>query len=101
MPWWLTFANLTLLFVYSSEPILRLYVFRMGFFQGDAAPWNFVDVFVVISGWAFDLLGSSSFMSAARLLRLARIVKLMRGVTHLRELYLILNGMAGAMKAMF
>merc|ERR1719191_860556 len=91
--------------IFSVEIAVRLCTHRCRFFWDS---WNLFDLVVVGVGMVticmellFDqssALGFTSTLRALRLLRLARIVKLIR---LFRELYLLVNGITSAMRALF
>merc|ERR1719191_2057042 len=91
--------------IFSVEIAVRLRTHRCRFFLDS---WNLFDLVVVGVGMVticmellFEQNTALSFTStlrALRLLRLARIVKLVR---LFRELYLLVNGISSAMRALF
>lgn len=95
---------------FTTELVLRLYVYRLSFFyQKNWNPWNIFDLLVVSLQLvdelvkALDIQGLSlnfSFMRVVRIIRLVRIFRLMRLMRHIRDLRTLVISMGSSFKSL-
>jgi len=81
---------------YTVEVMIRLWAYRWSFFQNS---WNNMDLFVVVTGILGEVFGDFKGLGTLRIFRACRLARLIRLTISFRELYLMVHGMAGAMKA--
>mmetsp|Transcript_10822 Transcript_10822/g.37916 ORF Transcript_10822/g.37916 Transcript_10822/m.37916 type:complete len:697 (+) Transcript_10822:216-2306(+) len=95
---WDTILNGLLLAVYTLEAITHLYVHRMRYF---GSRWNVIDFSVVMASYIALLAGSAVNISFLRIFRMVRLTRAFRVVLSIRELYMLLTGLASSFKAIF
>jgi len=89
--------NLFLLLVYTVELSCRLCALRGHFAD---SRWNLLDVVIIILGWIGEIAHMSTVnITYLRILRLARLVRAFQIAFQIRELYLMLNGVANSIRA--
>jgi len=94
---WFTATNFGLLCLYTVELAANMFIYRRQFFR---AFWNQLDFLVVVAG-LFGLFFDSINLAFLRILRIARVIRALRIFRNVRELYLLLTGIASSMKAIF
>eukprot|EP00927_Polykrikos_kofoidii_P086550 TRINITY_DN9731_c0_g2_i1.p1 TRINITY_DN9731_c0_g2~~TRINITY_DN9731_c0_g2_i1.p1 ORF type:complete len:746 (+),score=110.33 TRINITY_DN9731_c0_g2_i1:135-2372(+) len=96
----LSAANIIFLGMYTVEGFLRMYVGRFHYFKNN---WNLLDFTIMITGWIEKCMGDIMMVNISflRALRVARLFRAFRIVLSIRELYLLLNGLASSVKAVF
>lgn len=104
---WIVALSQVLLFMYSVEISLRLFVYRLAFFHNK---WNMFDLGIVGSDILVEFLTSIvevvpestlSIFGLLRILRALRFVRAIRTLTLFRELYMMLHGFVSSMRAIF
>merc|ERR1712232_1299227 len=100
LPWFLLWSEAAFCFLFTSELVIRLYVYRCKFFYGPAIAWNIFD-FTVVSLQIFDQvmqavahLESNTNISSLRLLRILRLIRIARVIRVVRlveELHTIVS----------
>lgn len=99
---WTYRVNYALLALYTLELLLKLYVYRMKFFD---MRWNIIDMFVVGADVFFFLLtlitSSQVRVSILRVFRLIRLIRAFKAASFFKELDQLLRGFVGALKAIF
>jgi len=100
--------NRFLLGIYTIEASIRGFVDRNNYFW---SAWNILDFCIVTFGWMDEILiiatngaGGGQALSILPMLRILRVARLLRAVKWIRlypELYIMIRGFFGAMKAMF
>eukprot|EP00928_Gymnodinium_smaydae_P078401 TRINITY_DN6230_c0_g2_i1.p1 TRINITY_DN6230_c0_g2~~TRINITY_DN6230_c0_g2_i1.p1 ORF type:complete len:717 (+),score=83.72 TRINITY_DN6230_c0_g2_i1:49-2199(+) len=90
--------NLVLLLIYTAEAALRIYADRAKYFQ---ARWNCLDFMVVLTGWISEVLGGVVNIAFLRIFRVARLSRAFRLLLSIRELYMLITGLASSMRAIF
>eukprot|EP00929_Paragymnodinium_shiwhaense_P057843 TRINITY_DN28971_c0_g1_i1.p1 TRINITY_DN28971_c0_g1~~TRINITY_DN28971_c0_g1_i1.p1 ORF type:complete len:702 (+),score=150.64 TRINITY_DN28971_c0_g1_i1:83-2188(+) len=86
--------NVGMLMVYICEGVMKALVFQGAFLRD---PWQIFDALIVGISLAGELLGSvMPSMSFMRILRLARLGKMLRLLAHFKELYMIIAGFGSA-----
>lgn len=98
--------NTVLLFYYTLETCIRVYVVGFAFFRHG---WNNLDVTIVATGWLTEVfaiagLGGSNSMdqvSMLKSLRMLRLLRLVRLLVAFRELYVLVAGIGRCMKTLF
>eukprot|EP00931_Biecheleriopsis_adriatica_P020640 TRINITY_DN13730_c0_g1_i1.p1 TRINITY_DN13730_c0_g1~~TRINITY_DN13730_c0_g1_i1.p1 ORF type:complete len:561 (-),score=102.96 TRINITY_DN13730_c0_g1_i1:16-1698(-) len=106
IPDWLEAANVTLFVLYAMEVAVRLLAMQGEFFHG-VLNWNTFDLSLVMMDCCLLIVRSiipdlkqSAFVRLLRICRSLRIVKVLRMFPALRELYIMLHSLMGALKAM-
>jgi len=95
---WLWGLNLGFLIIYTIEGALRISVFcRLYWFD----KWNYLDLFIILSGWLQEIMGGQLNLAMLRMFRLARLFRAFRIFSRIRELYLLLSGFASSCRAIF
>lgn len=95
----LRITHFALLFTYMLEIAARWYVDQRRFFDN---PWNISDVVIVCLSVLAELLnGAFPSLGFLRIFRTLRLFRSIRAVVVQRELYIIVHGFAGTMKALF
>jgi len=100
-PAWLGWATLMLLGIYTTELVVKLYVFRVEFFF---EAWNLCDFVVVGTDLVFLFVGLIVPMPSISILRVFRLVKLARAFKAAKsfpELRSLLRACACALRAIF
>lgn len=100
IPIWLKVVGYVFLAVYLIEIAARLYVERLQYFY---QLLNVMDCCIVVWDGCFQILMEMEDMPAVsvlRILRVVRLVRVIRAFSSFRELWLMLHGIAAAMKAM-
>jgi len=95
---WLWYLNLVFLIIYSVEAAVRAFVFRIQYCYDK---WNYLDLFIVLSGWLQETMGGHLNLAMLRMFRLARLFRAFRIFFRSRELYLLVNGFASSCRAIF
>jgi len=95
---WVATCNLVLLFIYTLEAALRVYVFRRRF---PFSWWNQLDALVCTTGWIGIAFHGSINLALLRIVRVGRLARAFRFLFRIRELYLLLNGVVSSLKAIF
>jgi len=95
---WIKVMNQILLTVYTCEAMMRIFVFRTKF---PFSMWNQLDVVVIITGWLCEIIDGGINIAFFRIVRVARLARAIRVLVHIRELYLLLNGVVSSLKAIF
>eukprot|EP00928_Gymnodinium_smaydae_P087884 TRINITY_DN72072_c0_g1_i1.p1 TRINITY_DN72072_c0_g1~~TRINITY_DN72072_c0_g1_i1.p1 ORF type:complete len:599 (+),score=143.13 TRINITY_DN72072_c0_g1_i1:209-2005(+) len=102
VPVWITRANYFLLTVYTVELVLRLYVYRGAFIY---SAWNLMDFSLVTCDLVLLILGfvigDLPSVSVLRVLRLARLARSYKVLVMFPELFLMMRGLAGALRSVF
>lgn len=98
-------ANQVLLFYYTVECSLRLYVMKKKFFY---AGWNNLDFVIVVTGLISEILelfqgsgGRMDQIGMLKSLRMLRLLRLVRLLVAFRELYVLVAGIGRCMKTLF
>jgi len=95
---------------YVIELVLKIWCWRMGFFQGEEGRWNFFDLLLVFAGVIsfaelIDGLFSGSnlvWMRIARMLRqVLRAVRVLRVVRHFQEFRILMVAIGSSMPTFF
>jgi len=89
-------ANWGMLAAYTLEVAARVFVQRQHYFRFG---WNILDLSVLIVDYVSEMLGGLVHVSFLKVFRTLRLVRALRLYVAFRELYLIINGLLGAMKA--
>jgi len=63
--------------------------------------WNQFDILVVTSGWIGELFSGVVNLAFLRVVRVSRLTRAFRFLLQFRELYLLMNGVLGSLRAMF
>eukprot|EP00930_Biecheleria_cincta_P015471 TRINITY_DN12902_c0_g1_i1.p1 TRINITY_DN12902_c0_g1~~TRINITY_DN12902_c0_g1_i1.p1 ORF type:complete len:680 (-),score=103.34 TRINITY_DN12902_c0_g1_i1:130-2169(-) len=95
---WLAITNEVLLYVYSIEVLLRMYVER---FQYVYNKWNHIDLFTVLVGWITKALSAGGSVSFLRIFRVFRLLRAARVLIAIREFYLLMSGFISSLRAIF
>lgn len=101
VPFWMVSMNWLLLFVYTLEVGLRMFVLRGGFFF---IGWNLLDLGIVLVGLAGGVLHHAEDFARLQLLRIVRVARVLRVAKLLNRFPTLKNlimGFSGAMQAMF
>lgn len=100
LPFWMSVVSNVFLGCYAVESALRMFVARMAF---PLSKWNMFDfclVSVDIAGTLAELvIGNVPSVAVFRLFRVVRVIRVFRALTGFRELFMMLHGLAAAMKA--
>lgn len=103
--WWQDACEKFFMMMYLVDIFLRMFTLRWLFFR---EKMNIFDLFIVTVDTVvtlIDTISSGTFdvgpISLLRALRALRIVRVIRNFATFRDLYLMLKGMAGAMRAIF
>jgi len=86
--------------LFAGELVLRVYSFRMLFFNGADWRWNMFDTVVVglqLIEIVFGGLSNLRSVRAVRILRLARAIRLVRVIQHVAELRRLVASVGGSM----
>lgn len=100
---WLRPLGLALLFFYTGEMVLRIYVRRWRFHH---IAWNMIDVGIVMAGWIGEVTTTILDMhvnfrvSFFRIFRILRLVRVLRVFVAFRELHLLLTSLGSTMKTL-
>ncbi|XP_071962022.1 cation channel sperm-associated protein 1-like [Antedon mediterranea] len=103
--WYMTFVDYIFLVIYFLECVVKLYVWRLGYFK---EAWNIVDFLIVLCNIA-DLLvpvimGNEvnilQFLSILRSMRALRALRVLRTVRFLNSLQVIMNTCLQSMQSM-
>jgi len=101
-PQWMETFNYTLLSIYTVELALGIFVYRGSFLR---SAWNIMDLCIVGMDLVFllvgFLLGDMPSFSILRMVRLARLTRSYKVLILFPELYLMIKGLAGALKVIF
>jgi voltage-gated sodium channel len=101
-PQWMETFNYTLLSIYTVELALGIFVYRGSFLR---SLWNIMDLCIVGMDLVFllvgFLLGDMPSFSILRMVRLARLTRSYKVLILFPELYLMIKGLAGALKVIF
>lgn len=101
VPYWLEVVPLIPLFIYMVELGARIYVWHLDFFSSSEHIFDFtivfLDFFCVLLAAVVGDLPNASLLRVVRLAKLARTVKIFYGC---HELYVIIMGFAGALRAL-
>ncbi|CAK9004678.1 unnamed protein product [Durusdinium trenchii] len=100
-PTWITGSNLTFLFIYVVECIVKIIVFRLEYFQDT---WNWLDLLVVCSDSCLTFLNFFDSVERISMIRIFRLIKLSRAIRVIRqiwELKILLLGFKAAAKSIF
>lgn len=102
LPFWLVQAAQGLLWFYVAEICARLFVWRCEFFEKNENIFDFALVSVDLVFFVLDLFIGDRLppMAILRILRLAKLSRMTRVLNNSRELYVIMAGLGGAMRAM-
>jgi len=92
------FINLSLLIIYVLEAALRIYVERVHYFR---SRWNLLDFGVVVSGLVSEIVGGFLDIAFLRIFRIARLTRTFKLVLSVKELYMLIHGIGGSMRALF
>mmetsp|Transcript_119937 Transcript_119937/g.311253 ORF Transcript_119937/g.311253 Transcript_119937/m.311253 type:complete len:734 (+) Transcript_119937:107-2308(+) len=92
---WILVVNRLLLALYSMEIVVRMFVERTMYFQNR---WNWLDSFVVLSGWAAEVLNNGINANFLRAFRVARLLRAARVLLAIRELYLLMSGLMSSLR---
>jgi len=98
-PLFMLIASRTFLSLYTMDLLLRIYVYRRQF---PKSGMNVFDSLVVVLDIFFALPGTTGnlpSMSILRGLRMLRIVRVIRNLVAFRELYLMMQGLVSAVRA--
>lgn len=94
--------------IYTLELVLRLFVFRLGFFFNSEWRWNWFDSLLIVVSTYDYLAGSSSpvggnimILRTFKMLRLAKMLRMIRLMRNFRELRLMLSSIVGSMRTFF
>merc|ERR1719215_1370144 len=99
VPFWMVSMNWLLLFVYTLEVGLRMFVLRGGFFF---IGWNLLDLGIVLVGLAGGVLHHAEDFARLQLLRIVRVARVLRVAKLLNRFPTLKNlimGFSGAMQA--
>lgn len=95
-------VNYGIMAVYTTELIMKLYVFRCKFFL---TPWNCLDFFIVQSDLVMVVvevfLADTASLSLLRVLRLLRLARGARVLRHFPQLALMVKGLFATLNVMF
>lgn len=102
MPIWYNVVSYLVLFLFSSELILRLYVFRKRFWHDR---WNVFDFSIIavdiVGTFVGMFIGKKLGVAALRVIRLSRLVRATKVLKAFPELRLMVAGLWGAMQSIF
>lgn len=103
MPAWVLYPNIFFAVAFSLEMIVKLCIYRAGFFTGPQRKWNIFDVVLVIAT-ILDMAVSSANLSCFRVLRGLRAVRaarILRTVKVVRELRLMVASIICSIGSLF
>lgn len=97
---------------YCVEIALRLNAYRSRFFSGPESRWNLLDLLLVVISLSHEAMlhvwsstdshrMNLSFLRVIRLMKMIRLLRLIRVLRRSSGLRIVLNGMFGAMQALF
>lgn len=95
---WLRVVNLTLLFFYSIEAALKIFVARLRYFRRVD---NLLDLTICTMGVAAEVLANFVQLSWLRIFRLWRLVRVANSASRVPEIHMFVAGLAGSIRAMF
>lgn len=95
---------------YFCELLLKMFVYRVGFFTNQDKAWNIFDFILVISA-IYELVtevsdfegpgGDYTWMRVLRLLKMLRMLRVVRVMRFFRELRLMLHSIIGSIRTLF
>lgn len=88
--------------LYCFDVLIQYYVYRRRYFQDSMRTFDLAVVSVDFLAWLFeDLLTNMPSASVLRVFRLAKLVRAAKLVSGIQQLYMIISGFVGAMRALF
>eukprot|EP00930_Biecheleria_cincta_P055497 TRINITY_DN41817_c0_g1_i1.p1 TRINITY_DN41817_c0_g1~~TRINITY_DN41817_c0_g1_i1.p1 ORF type:complete len:660 (+),score=90.55 TRINITY_DN41817_c0_g1_i1:40-2019(+) len=90
--------NYVFLMFYTIEAGVRVFVDQRDYIFNS---WNQLDTFLVVVGWMSAIMESFVNVSFLRVLRLSRLLRAMRVLMSIRELYLLMTGFVTSLRAIF
>lgn len=105
LPSWLTAAQMVLSGIYVLEVTIRIYLMGWSFFRGFSGNFDLflviADLLGVVTYFAFSAVRFGHVVQLLKVLRLGRVLRIVRVLESFRELSMLMNGLAGALRAIF
>jgi len=95
-PEWMSIAKAAFISAFTFEVVIRLYVLRREFFSSSL---DVIDAVCVLLDLTIFISAERAQVSVLRVMRMSRLLKLIRSSRSFRELWLMIHGLATAMKA--